>query len=38
MQMLTDNQDTLIYVFGIPLMLITVAVVLGWIKSIRRGH
>jgi hypothetical protein len=36
MQMLTDNAAVLLYVFGIPLFLITVSVVLGWIKAIRR--
>ena len=36
MQMLTDNSAVLLYVFGIPLFLITVSVIMGWIKAIRR--
>jgi hypothetical protein len=36
MQMLTDNAGVLLYVFGIPLFLIAVSVLLGWIKAIRR--
>jgi hypothetical protein len=34
--MLTDNAAVLAYVFGIPLFLILVAVIMGWIKSIRK--
>jgi hypothetical protein len=34
-QMLTDNASILAYVFGIPLFLILVAVIMGWVKSIR---
>jgi len=33
--MLTDNMGILAYVFGIPLFLILVAVIMSWIKSIR---
>jgi hypothetical protein len=36
-QMLTDNSAVLAYVFGIPLFLIIVSVIMGWIKSIRRA-
>jgi hypothetical protein len=35
MQMLTDNATLLLYIFGIPLFLIAVNIVLGWIKSIK---
>lgn len=35
MQMLTDNATILLYVFGIPLFLIVVNIVLGWIKAIK---
>jgi H+/gluconate symporter-like permease len=34
--MLADNKLVLAYVFGIPLFFILVAVVMGWIKSIRK--
>jgi hypothetical protein len=37
-QMLTDNSAILAYVFGIPLFLILVAVIMGWVKSIRRAR
>jgi hypothetical protein len=33
MQMLTDNIDLMFYVFGIPLFLIVVAIILDWIKK-----
>jgi hypothetical protein len=36
MQMLTDNAEVLLYVFGIPLFFIVVKAMMGWIKSIRR--
>jgi hypothetical protein len=38
MQMLTDNSGILLYVLGIPLFLIAVSVLIGWIKAIRRAH
>jgi hypothetical protein len=34
-QMGTDNQPVLIYIFGIPLFLILVSVIMGWIKSVK---
>jgi hypothetical protein len=37
-QMLTDNASILAYVFGIPLFLILVSVIMGWVKSIRRAR
>jgi hypothetical protein len=35
MGMLTDNAPVLLYVLGIPLFLIAVSVLIGWIKAIR---
>lgn len=35
MQMLMDNIDLMFYVFGIPLFLIVVAIILDWIKKIK---
>jgi hypothetical protein len=38
MQMITDNAGILFYVFGIPIFLISVYVLSGWINDIKRRN